>query len=125
MLALHPRGFKYIITSTLTENNNQAGRGDLVCHWEGTDVAVQEMFSNVRLEGVFILGELMRSRVGFDNIRRTRSCCACLGKSHSTITTAATAATPRALASRMIKTISQLGITHTEKRVSRFLHNTF
>ncbi|OXG44908.1 hypothetical protein C345_01482 [Cryptococcus neoformans A2-102-5] len=46
MLALHPRGFKYIITSTLTENNNQAGRGDLVCHWEGTDVAVQEMFSN-------------------------------------------------------------------------------
>ncbi|OWZ56692.1 hypothetical protein J007_01485, partial [Cryptococcus neoformans] len=46
MLTLHPRGFKYIITSTLTENNNQAGRGDLVCHWEGTDVAVQEMFSN-------------------------------------------------------------------------------
>lgn len=95
MLALHPRGFKYIITSTLTENNNQAGRGDLVCHWEGTDVAVQEMFSNVRLEGVFILGELMPSRVGFDNIRRTRSCCACLGNSHSTITTAATAITSR------------------------------
>lgn len=46
MLTLHPRGFKYIITSTLTENNNQAGRGDLVCHWEATDVAVQEMFSN-------------------------------------------------------------------------------
>ncbi|KIY34490.1 hypothetical protein I305_03274 [Cryptococcus gattii E566] len=46
MLALHPHSFKYIITSTLTENKNQAGRGDLVCHWEGTDVAVQEMFSN-------------------------------------------------------------------------------
>lgn len=50
MLTLHPRGFKYIITSTLTENNNQAGRGDLVCHWEATDVAVQEMFSNVPLD---------------------------------------------------------------------------
>lgn len=49
MLALHPHSFKYIITSTLTENKNQAGRGDLVCHWEATDVAVQEMFSNVRL----------------------------------------------------------------------------
>ncbi|XAO22848.1 hypothetical protein I312_101623 [Cryptococcus bacillisporus CA1280] len=46
MLALHPHSFKYIITSTLTENKNQAGRGDLVCHWEATDVAVQEMFSN-------------------------------------------------------------------------------
>lgn len=53
MLTLHPRGFKYIITSTLTENNNQAGRGDLVCHWEATDVAVQEMFSNVPLDRCF------------------------------------------------------------------------
>lgn len=49
MLTLQPHSFKYIITATLTENKNQAGRGDLVCHWQGTDVAVQEMFSNVRL----------------------------------------------------------------------------
>ncbi|KIR32965.1 hypothetical protein I352_04904 [Cryptococcus deuterogattii MMRL2647] len=46
MLTLQPHSFKYIITATLTENKNQAGRGDLVCHWQGTDVAVQEMFSN-------------------------------------------------------------------------------
>lgn len=65
---------------------------------------------------VFLFGRADAIEVGFDNIRRTRSCCACqLGNSHSTITTAAPAATPRALASRMIKTISQLGITHTEK----------
>lgn len=60
MLALHPHSFKYIITSTLTENKSQAGRGDLVCHWEGTDVAVQEMFSNVRLS-LFVLLSLFSS----------------------------------------------------------------
>lgn len=52
MLTLQPHSFKYIITATLTENKNQAGRGDLVCHWQGTDVAVQEMFSNVRLRSL-------------------------------------------------------------------------
>lgn len=44
---------------------------------------------------VFLFGRADAIEVGFDNIRRTRSCCACLGKSHSTITTAATAITSR------------------------------
>ncbi|RSH93753.1 hypothetical protein EHS25_006401 [Saitozyma podzolica] len=46
MIELEPRGFKYIVTTTLTENLGQAGRADMSCHWEDTDVAVQEMFSN-------------------------------------------------------------------------------
>ncbi|WVQ76525.1 hypothetical protein IAR50_006195 [Cryptococcus sp. DSM 104548] len=46
MVELEPNGFKYIVQSTLTENLGQGGRGDMACHWEEGDVAVQEMFSN-------------------------------------------------------------------------------
>ncbi|WWC69136.1 uncharacterized protein I206_103072 [Kwoniella pini CBS 10737] len=46
MIEIEPRGFKYIVTTTLTENLGQAGRADLACHWEDTDSAIQEMFSN-------------------------------------------------------------------------------
>jgi hypothetical protein len=66
MIEIEPRGFKYIVTTSLSENLGQAGRcvllphlpfrpgrdaltsrADLSCHWEDTDVAIQEMFSNV------------------------------------------------------------------------------
>lgn len=46
MVDIQPRGFKYIVTITLSENLGQGGRADMSCHWEETDVAVQEMFSN-------------------------------------------------------------------------------
>ncbi|KAK6903273.1 hypothetical protein L486_06734 [Kwoniella mangroviensis CBS 10435] len=46
MIEIEPRGFKYIVTTTLSENVGQAGRADMSCHWEDTDSAIQEMFSN-------------------------------------------------------------------------------
>ncbi|WVQ69738.1 uncharacterized protein L199_007958 [Kwoniella botswanensis] len=46
MIEIEPRGFKYIVTTTLSENAGQAGRADMSCHWENTDSAIQEMFSN-------------------------------------------------------------------------------
>nr|XP_031861054.1 uncharacterized protein CI109_003414 [Kwoniella shandongensis]KAA5528126.1 hypothetical protein CI109_003414 [Kwoniella shandongensis] len=46
MVEIEPRGFKYIVTATLSENLGQAGRADMSCHWEDTDIAIQEMFSN-------------------------------------------------------------------------------
>ncbi|OCF71526.1 hypothetical protein I204_07584 [Kwoniella mangroviensis CBS 8886] len=46
MIEIEPRGFKYIVTATLSENVGQAGRADMSCHWEDTDSAIQEMFSN-------------------------------------------------------------------------------
>ncbi|ORX33400.1 hypothetical protein BD324DRAFT_585192, partial [Kockovaella imperatae] len=46
MIELEPKGFKYIVTVTLSENLGQAGRADMSCHWEDTDVVVQEMYSN-------------------------------------------------------------------------------
>ncbi|EIW66370.1 hypothetical protein TREMEDRAFT_35286, partial [Tremella mesenterica DSM 1558] len=46
MMEIEPRGFKYVVTTTLSENLGQAGRADMSCHWEDTDVAVQEMYSN-------------------------------------------------------------------------------
>jgi hypothetical protein len=67
MLEINPGGFKYIVscrsqpppgpshtlclttqvTTTFSENLGQAGRADMSCHWEDTDSAVQEMYSNV------------------------------------------------------------------------------
>lgn len=35
------------VTSQFSENFGQAGRADMSCHWEDTDCAVQEMYSNV------------------------------------------------------------------------------
>ncbi|RSH81837.1 uncharacterized protein EHS24_008032 [Apiotrichum porosum] len=46
MLELDPKGYKYIVTSQFSENFGQAGRADMSCHWEDTDCAVQEMYSN-------------------------------------------------------------------------------
>jgi hypothetical protein len=46
MLEIEPKGFKYIVTTTFTENLGQAGRADMACHWEDTDAACQEIFSN-------------------------------------------------------------------------------
>lgn len=47
MIDIEPKGFKYIVTTTVSENLGQAGRADMSCHWEETDVVVQEMSSNV------------------------------------------------------------------------------
>ncbi|KAK1925199.1 hypothetical protein DB88DRAFT_510235 [Papiliotrema laurentii] len=46
MIEMEPKGFKYIVTTTLSENLGQAGRADMSCHWEDTDMAIQEIFSN-------------------------------------------------------------------------------
>jgi len=46
MIEIQPQGFKYIVTATVSENLGQAGRADISCHWEDTDAAVQEMWSN-------------------------------------------------------------------------------
>ncbi|WVN86548.1 uncharacterized protein L203_101715 [Cryptococcus depauperatus CBS 7841] len=46
MVEIEPNGFKYVVTATLTENKGQAARGDLVCHWEDCDQAIQEVFNN-------------------------------------------------------------------------------
>ena len=37
----------------MSENLGQAGRADMVAHWEETDAAIQEMFSNVRESVLF------------------------------------------------------------------------
>lgn len=47
MIEIEGKGFKYIVNTTFSENLGQAGRADMSCHWEDTDAAVQEMFSNV------------------------------------------------------------------------------
>lgn len=47
MIEIEGRGFKFIVNTTFSENLGQAGRADMSCHWEDTDAAVQEMFSNV------------------------------------------------------------------------------
>ncbi|KZS97513.1 hypothetical protein SISNIDRAFT_449024 [Sistotremastrum niveocremeum HHB9708] len=49
MLEISPRGFKYIVTTQISENLGQGARADLKCHWEDTDVVVQEVFSNDHL----------------------------------------------------------------------------
>ncbi|KAL7424345.1 hypothetical protein Q5752_000027 [Cryptotrichosporon argae] len=54
MIELEPRGFKYIVTSTFSENLGQAGRADMSCHWEDTDGAIQEIYSNDSLIFVII-----------------------------------------------------------------------
>ncbi|OCF32058.1 hypothetical protein I317_06764 [Kwoniella heveanensis CBS 569] len=54
MVEIEPRGFKYIVTATLSENLGQAGRADMSCHWEDTDVAVQEMFSNAFVQNLAV-----------------------------------------------------------------------
>ena len=59
MMEIEPRGFKYVVTSTLSENLGQAGRADMSCHWEESDVAVQEMFSNVRDHPCLLHGHLL------------------------------------------------------------------
>ncbi|WWC60767.1 uncharacterized protein I303_103343 [Kwoniella dejecticola CBS 10117] len=46
MIEIEPRGFKYIVTTTITQNLGQAGRADMSCHWEDTDAAIQEIYSN-------------------------------------------------------------------------------
>ncbi|EJT51684.1 hypothetical protein A1Q2_02849 [Trichosporon asahii var. asahii CBS 8904] len=46
MIEIEGKGFKYIVNTTFSENLGQAGRADMSCHWEDTDAAVQEMFSN-------------------------------------------------------------------------------
>jgi len=46
MLEIQPRGFKYVVVTQINENRGQAGRADMVCHWEETDVAAQEMYAN-------------------------------------------------------------------------------
>lgn len=47
MIEIEGKGFKYIVNTTFSENLGQAGRADMSCHWEDTDAAVQEMYSNV------------------------------------------------------------------------------
>ncbi|KAK7061578.1 hypothetical protein R3P38DRAFT_2830263 [Favolaschia claudopus] len=46
MLEIQPTGFKYIVLTQINENLGQGGRADMACHWEDSDVVVQEMFSN-------------------------------------------------------------------------------
>ncbi|KAI0770781.1 hypothetical protein BC629DRAFT_1715808 [Irpex lacteus] len=46
MLEIQPKGFKFIVTTQITENLGQGGRADMVCHWEDSDVVIQEMFAN-------------------------------------------------------------------------------
>jgi len=46
MLDMQPKGFKFIVTTTVTENLGQGGRADMACHWEDTDTVVQEMWMN-------------------------------------------------------------------------------
>lgn len=52
MIEIEGKGFKYIVNTTFSENLGQAGRADMSCHWEDTDAAVQEMFSNVSYSGL-------------------------------------------------------------------------
>ncbi|TFK76073.1 hypothetical protein BDN72DRAFT_831516 [Pluteus cervinus] len=46
MIEIQPRGFKYVVVTQINENRGQAGRADMVCHWEETDVAAREMYAN-------------------------------------------------------------------------------
>ncbi|KAG8883054.1 hypothetical protein FRB97_007319 [Tulasnella sp. 331] len=46
MLEIQPKGFKYIVTTTVTENLGQGGRADMACHWEDSDAVAQEMWMN-------------------------------------------------------------------------------
>jgi hypothetical protein len=70
MLEIEPKGFKYIVTTTFTENLGQAGRADMACHWEDTDAACQEIFSNVSLV------KLGPTRPAGADIRMASSSCA-------------------------------------------------
>ncbi|WOO80931.1 putative protein [Vanrija pseudolonga] len=54
MIEIEPKGYKFIVTSTFSENLGQAGRADLSCHWEDADCAIQEMYSNDTLMVVII-----------------------------------------------------------------------
>ncbi|KAL1410952.1 hypothetical protein Q8F55_001895 [Vanrija albida] len=54
MVEIEPKGYKFIVTSTFSENLGQAGRADLSCHWEDADSAIQEMYSNDTLMVVII-----------------------------------------------------------------------
>ncbi|KAJ7507581.1 hypothetical protein B0H11DRAFT_1967777 [Mycena galericulata] len=46
MLEIQPTGFKYIVLTQINENLGQGGRADMACHWEDSDIVVQELFSN-------------------------------------------------------------------------------
>ncbi|KAG9032211.1 hypothetical protein FRB95_001690 [Tulasnella sp. JGI-2019a] len=46
MIEIQPKGFKYIVTTTVTESLGQGGRADMACHWEDSDIVVQEMWTN-------------------------------------------------------------------------------
>ncbi|KAF7352933.1 hypothetical protein MVEN_01260600 [Mycena venus] len=46
MLEIQSTGFKYIVLTQINENLGQGGRADMACHWEDSDVVVQEIFSN-------------------------------------------------------------------------------
>ncbi|KJA30125.1 hypothetical protein HYPSUDRAFT_126350 [Hypholoma sublateritium FD-334 SS-4] len=46
MLEIEPRGFKYVVLTQINENRGQGGRGDIVCHWEDSDIVAQEMYYN-------------------------------------------------------------------------------
>jgi hypothetical protein len=60
MIEIEGKGFKYIVNTTFSENLGQAGRADMSCHWEDTDAAVQEMFSNVSCSGLVPVTQLTR-----------------------------------------------------------------
>lgn len=47
IIEIQPKGFKYIVTTTVTENLGQGGRADMACHWEDSDTVAQEMWMNV------------------------------------------------------------------------------
>jgi hypothetical protein len=49
MLEIQPTGFKYIVLTQINENMGQGGRADMVCHWEDSDIVVQEIFTNKSL----------------------------------------------------------------------------
>ena len=72
MIELEPRGFKYVVTTTLTENLGQAGRADMSCHWEDSDLAVQEIFSNVRAPLSLTRGPIPTPGLYNSRLRRTR-----------------------------------------------------
>lgn len=46
MIEIEPRGFKYIVLTQINENLGQGGRADMICHWEDSDVVVQEVLVN-------------------------------------------------------------------------------
>lgn len=74
MIEIEGKGFKYIVNTTFSENLGQAGRADMSCHWEDTDAAVQEMFSNVSVPDPL---EVQADQAGYDDcclprVRRAR-----------------------------------------------------